>query len=162
MIQPASSEATFQALFTLLAASTVGGSAAFVSTSRRLPAIANVLAAQQPALYMLEGEEDVAETDQGLPVQEWRVAAVVLFQSDASPHTIASTKLNNLRDAVVNQLRNFTLSGPSTVIPKQPGERQTLGGLCYHARIIGKVLKNEGLQNQQGAIVFPISILTGM
>lgn len=161
MIQPTSTEAVYTALFTLLSQATVGGSPAFVSSARRLPAISNVLPAQQPALYFLEGEEETVERDIGLPVDKYSLAAVVLFQSSASPGTVASTQMNALRDAVINQIRFFTLGAGGTVVPKQLGEPQTLGGIVYHVYVEGKILKNEGLQTQQGAIVFPIKILTG-
>lgn len=163
MIQPTSTEVMYQALFTLLSQTQLSGSAAFVTSSRRLPQVSTVSPANQPALYMLESEENVTEHENGLPVFEHKVAAVVLFRNNSSTSTVASSQLNALRDAVFTQLQSFTLaSDQQTVIAKPLGERQTLGGIVYHCRILGRVLKNEGLQNQQGAIVFPISILAGM
>lgn len=164
MIQPASTETMYQALFTLLAATQVNGAAAFVTTSRKLPPAQSVAAARQPALYMLETQENVTEKAVGMALEEHEAGAIVLFRNTGAPDEVPSTQLNTLRDAVVNQLRNFTLSpgGALPVQPLAPGMPQTLGGLVYHCRIVGKILKNEGLQNQQGAIVFPISILAGM
>jgi hypothetical protein len=49
-----------------------------------------------------------------------------------------------------------------TVAPLIGGQRQTLGGVVFHARAKGRLLANEGLQNNQGAFVVPISILSGM
>lgn len=164
MIQPTSTEAMYQALFLLLSQTQLNEENAFKTSSRRLPPIANVSSGMQPFFGMLESEEVVEEKDNGLPIEEHKVAAVVLFRIPADLTTVASTQLNNMRDAVVNQLRNFTLSagGVLPVRPLMPGEKQTLGGLVYHCRILGRVLKNEGLQNQQAAILFPISILAGM
>jgi hypothetical protein len=161
MIQPVSTEAVYAALFSLLSQSQVGEQTAFVTASRRLPAIANVLAAQQPAMFFLEGEEDVKENNIGLPVYIYSLAVVVLFKSNASPTTIASTQMNALRDAVVNQLYANTLNASGQVVPMQLGEKQSLGGIVYDVAIVGKIMKNEGLQTQQGGLLFPIKILTG-
>ena len=63
----------------------------------------------------------------------------------------------------MNQMLRQTLKADGvTVIPLQGGLKQTLGGVVYHARVKGRILVNEGLQNNQGALVFPISILSGM
>lgn len=167
MIQPASTEQMFQALFLLLSNTQTGSPPANVfttSSSRRLPPVANIASVNQPAYFQLESEEEVVEREIGLPIEEHKVAAIVLFKNSSSQTAVYSTQLNTLRDLVVNQLRIFTLSpgGVLPVVPLIPGQPQTLGGLVYHCRILGKILKNEGLQNQQGAIVFPISILAGM
>jgi hypothetical protein len=163
MIQPTSTEAIFEALMTLIGATQLNSAPAFVTVSRRLPPQQAMAGVQQPAAFLLESSELVVEKEIGLPVEEFKCALIVLFKIPGDLNTVASTVMNQLRDAVVNQLRQWTLTGGALpAIPMQPGTRQTLGGLCYHCRISGEVLKNEGLLNQQGAIVFPISILSGM
>ena len=153
------SETIFQNLFTLLAA-TPG----IVTSARRLPQVSNVSQAVQPALYMLEGEEDIAEkAGFALAKYEIHCAAIVFFRNTGGPNEVASMQMNALRDAVIQQMQQKTLLADGvTVVPLLGGLKQTLGGVVYHARIVGRLLKNEGLINNQGAIVFPISIISGM
>ena len=114
-------------------------------------------------MFFRQGEEEVKEGNIGLPVYVYFLAVIVLFESSSSPAVVASTQMNALRDAIVNQLEGYTLNAAGIVVPKTLGERQTLGGLVYHVYIEGKVLKNEGgLATQQGGLVFPVKILTGM
>lgn len=162
-------EPIFANLLTLLAATemltTTGqpnGTAAFVTALRKLPPPGNIAPAIQPALYILEGEETETDRDmQGLPVYEIAAAVVIFFRTQGEE--VPSTLMNNLRDAFLYQMQQKTvLPDGQTIFPLMLGEKQTLGGTCYEARVKGRVLKNEGLQNGQGALVFPISILTGV
>ena len=167
-------ETIFQNLYTLLRQTKLlvdgapGPDAAFVTTSRLSPQISAAGQAIQPALYMLEGEQDVMENALALQKYEMKCAAIVLFRNTLGPATSndgpwPSTQLNNLRDALIYQLQQQTLAADqTTVVPLLGGQKQTLGGVVYHARVKGRILINEGLQNQQGAIVFPITILSGM
>lgn len=157
------SETIFANLFSLLSQTQILSAPAFVTTSRRLPQVSNVGQALQPALYILEGEEDVEEKAIALAKYEIHCAAVVFFRNTGGPDQVASTQMNALRDAVIYQMQQQTLAADGvTLMPLLAGNRQTLGGVVYHARIKGRILKNEGIQNQQGAIIFPISILSGM
>ena len=164
-------EPIFVNLFSLLSQTQLltdgvpNGTPAFVTTSRTLPQVSAVSPVIQPALYIIEGEQDVIENVQAAAKYELHCAAVVLFRNELGPEpaTPASTQLNNLRDAVIYQLQQATLAGDgTTVVTLLGGQRQTLGGLVYHARVKGRILANEGLQNNQAALVFPISILSGM
>ena len=97
------------------------------------------------------------------PVYELHCALFVFFRNTGSPDEVASTQMNALRDAVIYQFEQNTLAADGvTVVPKLGGTKQTLGGVVYHARVIGTILQNEGTQNNQGAIVFPVSIIRGM
>ena len=228
-----STEIQFAALFALLSQTqqltggVPNGRPAFQTTSRTLPQVSAVGPALQPSLYMLEGEQDIMENAIALPKYELHSAAIVFFRNTTGPSTVNATQLNNLRDAVIYQLREQTLAplpstltvwtpttavalgvtifdpighlqkvttagttggslptfnnsggettdgtggtaavwtdqGPAPVVPWLGGQRQLLGGVVYHARVKGRMLVNEGLQNSQGALVFPISILSGM
>lgn len=163
------SETIYANLYTLLSQTTtlVDGVPSdvpqFVTTGRKLPQVSNVSGVLQPALYMLEGEEDVLEKAIALAKYELHCAAVVFFRNTEGDDGIPSQQMNALRDAVIYQLQQQTLATDgATVIPLLGGQRQTLGGVVYHARVKGRILKNEGLLNNQGAIVFPISILSPM
>jgi hypothetical protein len=163
-------ETIFQNLFSLLSQTQLlsggipSGPEVFVTSSRRLPQVSNAgLSVNQPAIYQIEGEEEIGDKAFNLGRYDIRAAAVVFFRNTGGPNQVASTQMNGLRDAVVYQMTQQTLAADGvTVIPLLGGKNQTLGGVVYNARILGKVLKNEGIQNNQGAIIFPISILAGM
>lgn len=163
-----SSEACFAKLFALLAVAQTlvnglpSGFPAFVTTGRKAVPVANVSPAEQPALFLMEGEVDYAPDDAGLSVDVLHAAAIVYFRNTQGDTGIPSQQLNALRDAVVYQMRQKTITQAGAVVDMTLGDRQTLGGTCVSAAIKGKALANEGLLNNQGAIVFPISILTGV
>jgi hypothetical protein len=162
------SETIFQNLYTLLAATQLlvnnlpTGGPAFVTTGRRAPQRDAISAAMLPGLWITQGEQDLKENALALPKYEMRCAAGVLCQLTTGEDGIASTQLNNLRDAVLYQMQQQTLATDGvTVIPLLGGQKQTLGGVVYHARVIGRIILVEGLQNNRSGLVFPISILSG-
>ena len=164
------SETIFGNLLNLLAATQLltggvpSGGPVFLTHTRRLPQVSDVGQAIQPALYLYEGPEIVTEKA-GLALTKFEIRALIFifFRNVGGPNEVASTQLNGLRDAVIYQMEQQTLAADGiTVQPLLAGNRQTLGGVCYHARVLGTIIKNEGTMNQQGAIVFPISILSGM
>ncbi len=163
------SETIFQNLYTLLSQTqnltdgVPNNTPAFLTTSRRAPQVSNVGQATQPALYMLEGEEEVGDKAITLGRYDMKCAAIVFFRNTGGPNQVTSTQMNALRDAVIYQMTQRTLAADhATVVPLPGGKAQTLGGVVYNARVLGRIIKNEGLQNNQGAIAFPISILSGM
>lgn len=167
-------ETIFQNLYTLLRQTKLlvngvpGPDPAFITTSRVAPQVSAAGQATQPAFYQMEGEQDVMENVVAAQKYELKAAAIVLFRNTLGPPTSntgpwPSSQLNALRDAVIYQLQQQTLAADqTTVVPLLGGQKQTLGGVVYHARVKGRILVNEGLQNQQGAIVLPITILSGM
>ncbi len=164
-------ETIFQNLYNLLSQTQllVGGvptgPAVFqnpTATGRRMPQRDAITPAILPGLWMMEGEQDVVENAIALPKYELHAAAIVLAEITGGETAIASTQLNGLRDAVLYQMQQQTLKADGvTVIPLLGGQKQTLGGVVYHARVKGRILLNEGLQNNRSALVFPISILSG-
>jgi hypothetical protein len=164
-----STETIFQNLYNLVSqaqllvnGSPTGGNA-FLTTGRTCPQVSNVGQALQPAMYIMEGEQDVMENIVATAKYELHCAVIVFFRNTLGPNAVYSTQLNNLRDAVIYQLQQQTLAANGTTVISLPGgSKQTLGGVVYHARVKGRILVNEGLQNNQGALVFPVSILSGM
>ena len=164
-------ETIFQNLYNLLwptqflTSGAPNGTPCFVNsqaTGRRLPQRDAITPAILPGIWQIEGEQDVLENAIALPRYELHCAAVVMCEITGGQDAIASTLLNNLRDAVLYQMQQQTLKADgTTVIPLLGGQRQTLGGVVYHARVKGRILLNEGLQNNRSALVFPISILSG-
>ena len=164
-------ETIFQNLYNLLSQTQLtppwapDGTPVFVNpsaTGRRLPQRDAISSALLPGLWQIEGEQDVLENAIALPKYELHCAAVVLAEITGGQNAIASTLLNALRDAVLYQMQQQTLAADGvTVIPLLGGQKQTLGGVVYHARVKGTIVFNEGLQNNRSALVFPISILSG-
>lgn len=162
------SEPCFANLLTLLAATKYlvnglpGATTVFVTTGRKARPVSNVTPVQQPALFLMEGEIDYDPDDSGLSRDEIHAAILIYFWNGGGDQGVPAQSLNAITDAVIWQLRQMTLNSLNQVIAMTLGDRQTLGGTCYSARVKGKALRNEGLQNNQGAIILPISILTGV
>ena len=166
------SDTIFQNLYTLLSQTQLltdgvpSGGPVFVNptaTGRRLPQRDAVSPAELPGLWVVQGDQATMENAIALAKYEMKAYAVVMCQLTGGQDAIASTQLNGLRDAVLYQLQQNTLARDgTTVIPLLGGNRQTLGGVVYHARVKGTIIFNEGLQNNRGALVFPILILSGM
>jgi hypothetical protein len=164
-------ETIFQNLFSLVSQTQLlnasgvpaGGPVFSAASSRRLPQVSNVGQAEQPAIFQIELHQDLRENVQAAAREELHCMLFVFFRNTGGPDEVASTQMNTLRDAVLYQLQQNTLAADGvTVVPKPGGMKQTLGGVVYHARVIGQILQNEGTQNNQGAIVIPVSILRGM
>lgn len=168
-------ETVFQNLFELLSRTKTldangapTNTAAFLTTSRTTPQVSAVSPEIQPAMFVMQGPQDITEHDKplrlGLVRQELTAAIIILFRVDSQAGVTPSTVLNHLRDAVMYQMTQATLDANdfTKVVPLLGGSRQTLGGVVYHARFVGKIDLNEGLANQQGGVIFPVSILHGL
>ena len=165
------SETIFQNLYNLLSQTQYltggvpSGPAIFqnpTATGRRIPQRSAISPAILPGLWQIEYEQDVMENAIALPKYEMKVLAVVMCQNTEGENQIVSTQLNNIRDAVLYQMQQQTLKADGvTVIPLPGGNKQTLGGVVYHARVKGRLILNEGLQDNRSALIFPISILSG-
>ena len=165
------SETIFQNLYNLLSqtqllsAGVPSGGPVFVNptaTGRRMPQRDAISSALLPGLWVVQGDQLLVENAIALPKYEMKAYAAVLCEITAGENAIASTQLNGLRDAVLYQMQQQTLaSDGTTVIPLLGGNKQTLGGVVYHARVKGTIVFLEGLQNNRSALVFPVSILSG-
>jgi hypothetical protein len=164
-------ETIFQNLYSLLSqtqllvAGAPSGGPVFqnpTATGRRMPQRDAITPAILPGLWIVEGDQDVIENALPLPKYELHCWAAVLCEITGGETAIASTQVNGLRDAVLYQMQQQTLKADgTTVIPLLGGEKQTLGGVVYHARVKGRILLNEGLQNNRSGLIFPVSILSG-
>jgi hypothetical protein len=134
-------EQIYAALFTR-----VSSAASFVTATRRIKEYADVDQATQPAILQMELGEKWAEP--GLAPQAVVLRAKLFIYCESSdPTSPVSTSINNLMDAVV-----------AAIAPADIEERQTLGGLVYHAGIAGDVTIAEGLSGQS-EIAIPLEII---
>ena len=163
-------EPIFQNLYSLLSQAQLlvdgapTGGPAFVTTSRKCPQVSSVSAGIQPFMGMMEGGVRIAlRKGLNLPRYTFEAACIILFRNEGGDQGIPSTQMNQLWDAIEYQMTQRTLKADGvTVFPLPGGMRQQLGGVVYDAYAEGTAIRNEGLLNQQGAIVYPITILTGM
>lgn len=151
-----SRETVSAALLTLLGATQFtipGGSPQTFQTVGRNAAIwSNVPAGDQPALQLIHsGEQVVQNTAYGLAKYALHFEVLIYARADASPNAVADTMINAMLDAIDAQMQSTP-----------PGERQTLGGIVYHAWIEGEILIDTGILDQQVAILIPIKVLSGI
>ena len=138
-----SREAIYAALF-----ARISGAAAFATATRRVKDYAAVDQATQPAILLAELGEKWPEP--GVPPQAVTLRArLYIYCESNDPTAPVSTAINTLLDAVVEALA-----------PPDIEERQTLGGLVYHAGIAGEVTIAEGLSGQS-EVTIPVEILLG-
>ena len=145
-------EVVATALFNLLKATQVNSAAAFVTTGQNPKIWSNTTPGDQPAMYLIDvGETVVQNQAYGLSKYVLHFEILVYVRADASPLAIPATQLRTLRDAIDAQMQS---------VP--PGERQTLGGVVYHAWIEGDVLVDTGILDKQCVIMIPVKVLTGI
>lgn len=142
-----------QALFNLLINAPLPAPWVFGTTGRRLIHFSKLPQGNQPALFLVEGHEQVAQPKAyGMSVYKLSFDIVIYFRVDASPapDVVPSDELDDLLDGI-----------DSVLNPK--GAPQTLGGLVTNCWIDGTVLRFEGLDGvaTQGLVVIPVSVITG-
>lgn len=135
-------EPIYAALFALLKTA-----AGFNTASRQFKHFSDVNSANQPALFLVQRDESVA-TVPGMPsVSTMSCDVLVYVHTGGDKNTAPASILNPLLDAV------FAALAPSQVTGKQ-----TLGGLVQHCWIEGRIETDEGLLQQQGYALIPVSI----
>jgi len=73
---------------------------------------------------------------------------LIYISAGQDPQNIPARDLNLALDALVEALA-----------PSPGSERQTLGGLVYHCRIEGRIVKDPGDLDGQGLAIVPLKIL---
>lgn len=140
-----SRETIFQALFDL-----VSQAPGFVTRSRRWVPWSNCPASLQPALYQVQSNQR-ADEQAATGLTRWTLHAWLMIYNrvSADPRAISSTPLNQLVDGI------------EEILQAPRGEKQTLGGIVTQCSIMGDVLLDEGVLDQQGIAMLPIVIITG-
>lgn len=135
-------EAVDAALFAKL-----GGVAGFVTTARRFRHFADVAPADQPALFLVRRGEQVQRVPGMPPVYLVSYDALLYANTHGDTSVPPSSILNPLLDAVEAALQ-----------PDAITNKQTLGGLVQHAWIEGQIETDEGMLQEQGYALIPISV----
>ena len=137
-------EAIYAALFAKLSA--ISG---LKKSSRRLLHWSDVSPADQPALFMARGSEQIQQVT-GQPSRVTLEAKVYVYAHVTDPNAAPSTAINGLLDQIT-----------AAVAPGQgPQNKQTLGGLVEHCWIDGEIVTDEGSLGDQAAAIFIIKMLT--
>jgi hypothetical protein len=149
---PAYMEAVYAALFALLQTATFASGVSLVSYQRVVEIPDEVPAANQPCLMQVQGPMRVEQKEFALAKWTFTAVAVIYLRADGaaagSQGMLAATQANYL---------SWGIQSVFTTTP--PYEKQTLGGLVYHAWVEGEV--HTEIQDQQVIITVPIYILAG-
>jgi hypothetical protein len=136
-------ETIMQALFAL-----VSGSAPFVTASRRLQLWNTLSAAEKPAIFQYERDDNYTNGKNYLPIVEMNVDLYIYTAPGLDSGITPISIMNPLLDAV-----------DAALAPSPVTRRQTLGGLVSHVWIDGKIMKDPGDIDGDGVAVIPVKIL---
>jgi hypothetical protein len=139
----AARETIMQALFAL-----VSGSASFVTASRRLQLWGSLSAAEKPAIFQYERDDNYRNGNNYLPIVEMNVDLYIYTAPGMDSGVTPISVLNPLIDAI-----------DAALAPNRVTRRQTLGGLVSHCYIDGKIMKDPGDLDGDGIAVIPVKIL---
>src|SRR5574343_1112736 len=136
-------EAIYSALYARLQTVT-----AIKKFSRRLKGWSDVPAAEQPALFMVQADEQ-PDNNEGRPTI-WTLNVDVYVYTNIGKDTTGtpSVQMNSLLDAI-----------EAAVASDLPGFPQTLGGLVSHCWISGSIETDGGALDEQAVAVVPISMM---
>ncbi len=138
-------ETYYAALFALLGAAQTSG--AVVTCDRRLRFLADMNAAELPALFMAVDRQLIAQR-RGLPPRHTLGAKVYLYAANPDRHTAAGIALNALIDAI-----------EAALAPPAGADAQSLGGLVSHAWIEGPVEVFEAVEGERAAAILTVQML---
>jgi len=107
----------------------------------------------QPAFYQVAHDNDFQQVS-GMPYKVELQATWVIYQNAAADKTVQGSRLNN---TILDALQAAMEPRPEAGIPYD--NRNTLGGLVYHAFIGGQSFQDGGDLDGQGVMTVPIRIL---
>lgn len=148
-----SRETIMAALCAILAkaqfATPINGRQSWGILSRRIKLWSDVATADQPALFVTEHGENVAYAGENAPGKTTLNVDLFLYIAGAKdPECVPARDMNVALDALFSALAPDPASG-----------RQTLGGLAYHCRVEGRIVKDPGDLDGQGLALVPLRIL---
>ncbi len=139
-------EQVYAALFALLSAATFQSGVKLASSQRVVQIPDEVPIANQPCLMQVQGPMRPEQKEFALSKWTVTAVAVIYLRSDGTA-------------AAVQQV-NYLIWGLKNAFNTQPPyEKQTLGGLVYHAWIEGEVFMET--QDEQMVLTLPIFMLAG-
>lgn len=131
-------------------------SPAIQTVSRRFRDLDKVQPNEQPAIFLVTGDETGVYSDRGRPAQWVLEPAIFVYARTDDAATAPSTVLNPILTAIETALQNV----PGDQFPA-PGSPTTLGGRALHCRIV-KTLIGEGAASGQGVAILHLNILAAV
>ena len=138
-------ETIYAALFSTIQG--IAGGVGIKTISRRLKHWSDVPPIEQPAIYQIQRYED--------PIQQRLLPT--LWKLNVDIYVYVNT--GNDPDASPAILLNPILDALETLFPPDDNFIQTLGGLCSHCWISGRIETSEGVLGAQEVAIVPIEIL---
>jgi hypothetical protein len=142
-----SREAALEAL-----ASLVASAYGWVSgPSRRLKLWTDVAMANRPACFIFEGGFESYSWSEGAVPKRAIEAKIFIYLNAKDPSICGASLLNEAMDALDSA---FAVSGADLLVG-----RNTLGGLVYHCRIDGKLMKDPGDLDGDALLIVPVKLI---
>lgn len=125
----------------------------FKTVSRKFIDWDQLSAAQRPSLCLWEGGETIGYANEVGQTVLMRNNAIIALDPTQEPTKTPIGELDDLIDKIDSVLK------PSTGIDQAQG-RQTLGGLVYHCRIQGEIIKASGDGGSNiSVLIVPINVM---
>jgi hypothetical protein len=145
-----SRESIASALFARVSSATfvspVAGATAWRTASRRLRLWSDVLPDQQPAMFLVEHDEETSWTGRGQLDKTTSVYSLLCYAPAPAPSAVGGTLVNLMLDGIVASLRPDDSSAGVL----------TLGRQVLWCRIEGRVFKDPGDIDGQALLIVPI------
>lgn len=122
------------------------------SVQRQVKSIDDIAPADKPCVIQVEDVEDVKQRGKGLPPIYLLQPALYVYMEGSDPNVINATLLNPVLDALCNAFQ-------PTTGDISPGGANTLGGLCSHCWVSGRIVISDGSQGGGILAIVPIEIL---
>lgn len=149
-------EAIMAALFTRLQ-----GVAGIVTSSRAYRPWDQVAAEEQPALFLVNGNQN-AKAQRKLPTVWTLMPTIHLYvRHDADPTAAPGTALNQMLQAVAAAFERTPSEKAAAQFISDPDDpHTTLDGLVSACYINGTIETDEGMFQNQGVAIIPLEIVT--
>ena len=124
----------------------------FVTVGRKFTDWDQITAAQRPALFLWERGETIAYQNEVGQVVTMHDDAIICLDPSPEPTRDPISDIDALLDELDRVL------APTTGMDQAMG-RQTLGGLVYHCRIQGEIVKASGDVSNISLLIVPINVM---
>ncbi len=118
---------------------------------RRLKLWTDVAMAKRPACFLFEGGFESYSWSESAMAKRVLEVKVFVYLNAKDPNVVGASALNDVMDAFDAA---FALSGNDLI-----SGRKTLGGLVYHCRIDGKLMKDPGDLDGDALLIVPVKLI---
>jgi hypothetical protein len=118
---------------------------------RRLKLWTDVPMANRPACFIFEGGFETYSWSESALAKRVIEVKIFIYLNAKDPNVIGASLINDVTDALDTAL---AISGADLLVG-----RQTLGGLVYHCRIDGRLLKDPGDLDGDALLIVPVKLI---